>query len=412
MRLRTAFDVTSGGRPALRAARAITRMDIPVIHTDCRWYKTDRPCDPHKVSGVVCGSCPSHDPIATRVLVVKLDATGDVLRTTSLLKPLRAALPGAHITWITRREAVEVLKPNRLIDEVVPLDAEALLLLQTQDFDIVINPDASIVSSRLATLARAKEKRGFVLDEEGRLQPLNDEAERWYRMGLNDTLKKQNQRTYQSILLGIAGVPASEHPIVWEISPAEAAFASAFATQHGLREGELRIGLNTGAGGRWRWKKWTDEGHVELIRAIVAARPRAKILLYGGPEERERNKALAQIAPGHLVDTGTDNTLRKFGALVSLCDVMVTGDTMALHLASALDKRIVALFGPTSAPEIELYGRGTKVLPEAMSCLGCYRSDCDVRPACMQRISVQQIMAALELQIAGVTVSPATVQPA
>lgn len=390
----------------------MTRLDMPLIHTDCRWYKTDRPCDLHKRSGVVCGSCPSHDRIVTRVLVVKLDATGDVLRTTSLLKPLRAALPGAHITWITRREAVEVLKPNSLIDEVVPLDAEALLLLQTQSFDVVLNPDASIVSSRLATLARAPEKRGFVLDDAGKLLPLNEEAERWYRMGLNDALKKQNQRTYQSILLGIAGLPVSEHPIVWEISPAEAAFASAFATRHGLHEGELRIGMNTGAGGRWRWKKWTDEGHVELIRAIVARHPDARILLYGGPEERERNKGLAQLAPGRLVDTGTDNTLRQFGALVNLCDVMVTGDTMALHLASALGKRIVALFGPTSAPEIELYGRGTKVLPEAMSCLGCYRSDCDVRPACMQRISVHQVMAALENELSSIREATTRCQPA
>jgi heptosyltransferase-2 len=162
----------------------------------------------------------------------------------------------------------------------------------------------------------------------------------------------------------------------------------------------LRIGLNTGAGGRWRWKKWTDEGQVELIRAIRATHPNARILLYGGPEERERNRALVRLAPEMLVDTGTENSLRQFGALVDLCDVMVTGDTMALHLASALGKRIVALFGPTSAPEIELYGRGTKILPTDMSCLGCYLSDCDVRPACMQRISPDTVLAAVEAEIA------------
>jgi len=387
-------------------------MTTSIIHADCRWYKTDRPCEPHKRGGAVCESCTSYDRISQRVLIVKLDATGDVLRTTSLLKPLRAAIPGAHVTWITRREAVEVLKPNSLIDEVVPLDAEALLLLQSHSFDLVINPDASIVSSRLATVARAKEKRGFVLGEQAGIRPLNEEAERWYRMGLNDALKKENQRTYQSILLGIAGVPAAEHPIIWEVSPVEAAFAAAFAARHGLRDGELRIGLNTGAGGRWRWKKWTDEGHVELIRAVIAAYPDARVLLYGGPEERERNKALAQMAPGRLIDTGTENTLRQFGALVDVCDVMLTGDTMALHLASALRKRVVALFGPTSVAEIELYGRGTKVFAEAMPCLGCYLSDCDVRPSCMQRISPRDVMAALESQIRIVVKAPRDLKPA
>jgi heptosyltransferase-2 len=375
-------------------------MNESVIHADCRWYRTDRPCEPHKREGVVCGSCPRYAPVTKRILIVKLDATGDVLRTTSLLQPLRAAFPGAHVTWLTRREAVDVLKPNSLIDEVAPLDAEALLLLHTTTFDLVVNPDASITSSRLATLARAREKRGFVLDAQERLQPLNEEADRWYRMGLNDALKKRNERTYQSILLGIAGLPAGEHPVIWQVSPGESAVAAAFAQRAGLRDGELRIGLNTGAGGRWRWKKWTDEGQVELIRAIRATHPNARILLYGGPEERERNRALVRLAPEMLVDTGTENSLRQFGALVDLCDVMVTGDTMALHLASALGKRIVALFGPTSAPEIELYGRGTKILPTDMSCLGCYLSDCDVRPACMQRISPDTVLAAVEAEIA------------
>ena len=376
-------------------------MNAFKINADCRWYKTDRPCSPHKRYGYVCAGCPTYDPIARRVLIVKLDATGDVLRTTSLLRPLHAAMPASHVTWITLPEAVDVLRPNKLIDEVVPLGAEALLLLQTQQFDIVINPDASIASSRLATLARASNKRGFVVDDLGRLVPLNDEARRWYEMGLNDEFKKKNQRTYQSILLAIAELPATEHPIIWEITEAETAFARNFARRGNIVPGkQLIIGLNTGAGGRWRWKKWTEEGYIELISTITRAYPDAHVLLYGGPEERERNKELARQAPGRLTDTGTNNTLREFGALIDLCDVLVTGDTMALHMALALGKRVVALFGPTSAPEIELYDQGTKIEPHNMSCLGCYLWDCDVRPACMERITAEQVMRALTKNVA------------
>ena len=371
-------------------------MDAFKINSDCRWYKTDRPCSPHKRHGYVCASCPVYDPIVRRVLIVKLDAMGDVLRTTSLLKPLHAAMPACHVTWITRLEAMDVLRPNHLIDEVVPLDAEALLLLQTQQFDIAINPDASIASSRLATMARAPVKRGFVLDDAGHLVPLNSGAQRWYEMGLNDELKKSNQRTYQSILLEIADLPATEHPIIWELAEAEVAFGRNFAKLSNITPGrQLIIGLNTGAGGRWRWKKWTEAGYAELIDRLVAIYPAAHILLYGGPAERERNKILARQAPGRLTDTGANNSLREFGALIDLCDVLVTGDTMALHVASALGKRVVALFGPTSGPEIELYDRGTKVWPVNMSCLGCYLSDCDVRPACMERITAEQVMTAL-----------------
>ena len=138
-------------------------------------------------------------------------------------------MPGAHVTWITRREAVDVLKPNRLIDLVVPLDAEAVLLLQTHRFDVVFNPDASITSSRLAAMARASDKRGFIVDNDGGVEALNDEARLWYEMGLSDELKKANARTYQSILLGMAGLPPGDHPIVWEVSEDEARFAQSFA---------------------------------------------------------------------------------------------------------------------------------------------------------------------------------------
>lgn len=366
------------------------------IHTDCRAYRTDRPCDPHKALNHVCETCPVYDPVTTRVLVVKLDATGDVLRTTALLRPLRRAMPGCHVTWITRPEAIDVLKPNSLIDAVVPFGTDAMLLLATQEFDLVLNPDASTTSSRLATLARGREKRGFVLDAQGALQPLGEEARRWYSMGLRDSLKKSNQRTYQSVLLGMCGLPEGEHPIIWEIAAEERRFADDFARRHGLaRSAGPAIGLNTGAGGRWRWKKWTEQGYSDLVEMLLASRPDARVLLYGGPEEEARNRELAARNPGRLIDTGTRNTLRNFGALVDLCDVMVTGDTMALHLATALGKRIVALFGPTSAAEIELYGRGERIQPEGMSCLVCYRSDCDVRPACMERVSAKTVLNAV-----------------
>jgi heptosyltransferase-2 len=85
---------------------------------------------------------------------------------------------------------------------------------------------------------------------------------------------------------------------------------------------------------------------------------------------------------------------------VNLCDLIVTGDTLALHVAVALDKMVVALFGPTSAAEIDLYGRGVKLVSDA-PCVGCYRTECDVLPTCMERISAQQVHGAILGLLAG-----------
>ncbi len=96
---------------------------------------------------------------------------------------------------------------------------------------------------------------------------------------------------------------------------------------------------------------------------------------------------------------GCDNPVRHFAGMVGLCDVVVTGDTLAMHLALAQARRTVALFGPTSAPEIEMYGYGEKVVPK-MECLGCYKNNCDFVPNCMDLISVDMVQAAVVRQLA------------
>jgi heptosyltransferase-2 len=87
---------------------------------------------------------------------------------------------------------------------------------------------------------------------------------------------------------------------------------------------------------------------------------------------------------------------------VQHCDVVVTGDTLAMHIALALQRRAVILFGPTSAPEIETYGLGEKVFPQ-MECLSCYKNHCDFVPNCMDLISVDMVSAAVKRQLAALT---------
>jgi heptosyltransferase-2 len=92
-----------------------------------------------------------------------------------------------------------------------------------------------------------------------------------------------------------------------------------------------------------------------------------------------------------VIDGGCENTLGQFAGLVNLCDLVVTGDTTALHLAVGLRKKVVALFGPTCAQEIELYGRGEKIV-SLLTCAPCYRRSCSRSPNCMEAISVEEVL--------------------
>ena len=365
-----------------------------IVHFDCRHFRGDRPCGPHKREGVHCEGCPFHDPLRFRILVVKLDAVGDVLRTTCILPGLRATHPDARIDWITREDAAPVFHGNPLLDRLIPYPGTAWSDILANEYDMVINLDTSPESARIGTLARAGKRIGFGFDPRGHVFPWNKEAMDWFEMGLFDDVKIRNRKTYQQIALEICGLEGQDRPIHLYLGEAEKKWSRDWAERKGLVRDRQVIGLNTGAGKRWGRKKWTEEGFVELVR-LLRSSPKAganppQILLLGGPEEEDRNRRIVDRVGEHVFDAGTGHELREFFSLVDLCDLLVTGDTMALHVAVALGKKVVALFGPTSAAEIELYGRGRKITSDA-PCVGCYRTSCDVTPTCMERISAEEV---------------------
>ncbi len=359
---------------------------------------------PHKQRGVECASCDVYDPAPRRVAIVKLAAVGDVLRTTSFLPGIRRMFQDARVDWLTQHAAVSLFEGNPLVDGVHATDGTVLpALLAATPFDVVICPDADPVTAALAaglSLRDGGQRIGFGF-EDGHVVPLSDAARHWYLLGLSDARKKANQETYQNLVGAVVGLPlpVQDRP-VFVVSAGERARAQAWLGSCDGGHGRPLVGLNTGAGRRWPRKQWTLDGQVGLIRFLDERGYR--VVLLGGPEEVERHRALVASAPaGACLDAGNDNTLRDFAARLDLCELLVTGDTMALHLGCALAKPIVALFGPTSSAEIELYGTGTKVFAEQLDCLVCY-STCDRTPSCQELISLDMVLAALIPQLEAV----------
>jgi heptosyltransferase-2 len=329
--------------------------------------------------------------------MIKLDAMGDVLRTTALLPDLAGEHPGTAITWITRAESAPLLENNPYVSEVVAYGADSLVHLLARRFDRVINLDAGKISAGLAALAQAPRKDGFVLDPLGHVVATNAAAQAWLETGIDDERKRRGTATYQARMLEILGLPAQPAGYVFELRSEERAAGERDLVRLGLDLNRPVVGLNTGAGGRWPLKQWREEGLLELIRRLHGER-NVQCVLLGGPAEAERNRRLQQGAGVAVVDAGCHHPVRHFAALTACCDVVVTGDTLAMHVALALRRRTVVLFGPTSAPEIELYGLGEKVVPD-MTCLSCYKTACDFVPNCMDLISTDMVAAAVFRQL-------------
>jgi len=364
------------------------------INQNCRYFKSDIPCIFHKQERTHCDSCLHYEQVEFKILIIKLDAIGDVLRTTSILPGLKEKYPNSHITWLTCEESIPLFENNHYVDVVLSYSYPSFIQLQVEMYDLVINLDTAPKSAQLATLANGKEKLGFGYDEKGFVYPFNKEAQKWFEMGLFDDVKKANKETYQQIILNICRLTPSNYEIIFQLDEKELLFTTDFAKKYNLTH-KLVIGLNTGAGQRWLQKKWTQEGYLELIHLLEQKITGAQILLLGGPGEVDRNRYLLKKSPSGIIDTGCNNTIREFGALLSLCEVVVTGDTFPLHLAVGLGKKVVVLFGPTSSAEIDLYGRGKKVYAD-INCLGCYNKTCDIKPNCMDLITPEQVLEAIE----------------
>jgi len=361
---------------------------MSTYRTDCRHFRGDRPCAPHKLHGAECATCTSYyDPVQRRLLLVKLAAMGDVLRTTSLLPAIHRRWPASHLTWVTAPDSVPLLEGNPHIDRVVAYRGAVPLEVLAERYDVVINPDAAPDSCALAQLARTGQRVGFAFDERGAPVPLGDGARHWMAMGVSDALKRDNRRTYQELMADVLEVDYRREPPQLEISDDERARGREFRLRCGGGD-RLIVGLNTGAGGRWKYKRWTEDGYLQLVQRLGAAGH--KVLLLGGPGEAQRNARLVAASGGAAIDTGGDNPVRRFAGIVEVCDVVVTGDTLAMHIAIAARVPTVVLFGPTSLHEIDVFDLGERIAPD-LDCLVCYKTDCDFVPNCMASIGVDAV---------------------
>ena len=109
-----------------------------------------------------------------------------------------------------------------------------------------------------------------------------------------------------------------------------------------------------------------------------------------------------------MIDTGTDNSLSAFFGVVDACDVVVSSDSLAMHIAIALGKCVVAIFGSTTPHEVDLYDRGEKVVTD-FECSPCYLKTCDKSPTCMQALRGETVGEAVLRQLAAVRACPAAI---
>ncbi|MDP8231540.1 MAG: glycosyltransferase family 9 protein [Candidatus Zophobacter franzmannii] len=342
------------------------------VRTDCREYRGDLPCKPHKLHRVKCDDCSYYAPFKENILIIKLGAAGDVIRTTPILHKIRTQYPHAQIVWLT---LYPLFVPNDYVDTILKWDLKSALWLQSMEFDLLFNLDKDKEALGLATLIKAKEKRGYLPNEFGKCVPADDDSTHKWRTGIFDDECIANTKSYPQEIVELCGYKYSGQKYIFNLSKKEYSFD--------LPTDKPIIGLNTGCGTRWLTRLWGEKNWISL--SDLLARNGFVPVLLGGPEEDELNRFISDHSKATYLGT---MPLDKFCHLFNQIELCVTSVTMAMHIAIGLNKKLVLLNNIFNKHEFELYGLGNILEPD-QECLCCYKNTCPLD--CMVTIKPQTV---------------------
>ncbi len=357
----------------------------------CRHFNGYKPCG---LSETCNHKCPSLDIPRSRILLIQLEAIGSVLRTTSLLPAIQKKYPKSHITWLTMKPSHQLLQNLPQIDRILTTSSEDLERLKALRFDVVLNLDKSLLSGGIMKSLEIGELFGFRTDSRsGASLPANTAAGELWELGLSnkkkffENLKPETQLMHEALELG--SFKRDTYQVV--LSDLEQRVAD-LRRSLWAPNGERIVGINTGCSSVISYKKLSIQMQRDLVQKI-SDWPGVRVVLLGGPEDSHRNKEIARDLK--VIQSPTDRGLRDGLCSVQACDLVISGDSLGMHMAIGLKKFVVAWFGPTCAQEIDLYERGVKIL-SPVPCSPCWKRSCNKESMCYDQVSVEEILSAVK----------------
>lgn len=283
----------------------------------------------------------------------KVTSLGDVLRTTVILYPFA----DDHVTWLVDEQAYPLLEGNPYINRILFYDLTSVLQLQRERFDTVINLEKVPGVCALADSISAWRRYGFRFDEQRGEAEAYDGCEKVVSLCKDGDLKRTYQGSWQESLLQIVGAKWSGQEYLLGYKP--------------TTEQRYDIGLNWAVGSKWHNKAWPACRWDEL-------------------------KSRLDGVYRYSMQQGMGN-LYEYMDWINSCGLLITNDSLGLHIALALQKKVVVLYGPTNPNETYFYGRGEVLYPERVyPCIPCLEQTClqDIR--CMEYIPVEAVLSAIE----------------
>lgn len=286
----------------------------------------------------------------------KVPSLGDVLRTTPILWALREKYPEAHITWLVSEHAEPLLHRNSLIDRLLVWDGFVPFQLMKEKFDVLINLEKIPGVCALSDMIDAWVKYGFRFDS-------LSGSYHAYEKGLDfisyieEKQSDKGKGYWQQVLIEMLGVAwkGQEYSIGYKPSTSE------------IHD----IGLNFEVGSKWPVKGMPMELWQELERQLKAQ--------------------------GYSVSWQEGRKdLFEYMDWINSCRLVISNDSLGLHLAFGFHKKVIGLFGPTDPSEVYFY-TGGKLLCSPCKCqsMPCFDIKCRTGLNCMSHFNINEITASV-----------------
>ena len=356
-----------------------------------------------------------------KILLIKLSAVGDVVHTIPVLNKLRQRYPDAQIDWLVSSTIAEFLGPHPAITNVIEFiredwakpwrpaslanSARLAGRLRAAKYDLVIDLQGQLRSGLLALATGAPVRIGFGKPIARRWEELSrklpDEARKHAWQGAREgswlayshviplpSLEVHAVDRYLAVgpMLGLDdGAADFSFPIPHEATDR----IGALLHYYDIANAKL-VALAPGT--IWETKQWQSEGFAEVARHFL--QKGFAVTLIGAPREHALCDAVAALAPG-AINLAGETTLPELAALIQRSAICVTNDSGPMHLAVALGRPVVSIFGPTNPMWAGPYHRADAILQASVPCAPCYLrqlSRCMYGQDCMHKITAHAVI--------------------
>jgi ADP-heptose:LPS heptosyltransferase len=342
-------------------------------------------------------------PAADRVLLVRLGAIGDVVRTLPAASALRGAYAGAHLAWRVGPASRSAVEGQPWVDEVLVFprgEIEALLrrgrliaaaaalfrfvgMLRRRRFDLVIDFHAILKTGLLGWASGAPRRASYAM-------PFGREGA-WLFANLRARIAPRRISRFErnrGLLDFVArGAVPSARPFRLDRA-VRARMAEA------LGAGPAPVAIHPGTSAGTPHKRWSADGYAAVARLLRDAVATPSIVLFGpDPRERALAEAIVAQADGAARLAPVTASLGELAALLALCGLYLGGDTGPMHVASLVGTPVVQILGPTDPVENRPYpGTPSRTVREPVACSPCRRGCATA--TCLRLVTPDAVFAA------------------